>query len=74
MTILVGIAVHGKAVAGVIAQPFYNYTAGPNVSVGRVIWAIVGLGEYDVFLSSPFNLFQRINCSCTNQFRIKKLL
>lgn len=49
MTILIGIAVRGKAVAGVIAQPFYNYTAGPNVGVGRVIWAVVGLGEHDAF-------------------------
>lgn len=53
VTILVGIAVHGKAVAGVIAQPFYNYTAGPNVSVGRVIWAIVGLGSFGVVPKHP---------------------
>lgn len=31
VTVLIGIAVNGKAVAGVINQPFYNYKAGPDV-------------------------------------------
>jgi len=43
--VLIGIAVNGRAVAGVICQPFYNYQAGPNAVLGRIIWGIVGLGN-----------------------------
>jgi 3'(2'), 5'-bisphosphate nucleotidase len=45
VTVLVGIAVNGKAVAGVIYQPYYNYKAGPDAPLGRIIWGIVGLGK-----------------------------
>ena len=41
---LIGIAVKGKSVAGVIYQPFYNYKAGPEAKLGRCIWGIIGLG------------------------------
>ena len=45
VTVLIGVAVKGKAVAGVIYQPYYNYQAGPNAVLGRTIWGIVGLGK-----------------------------
>jgi len=45
VTVLIGVAVNGKAVAGVIYQPYYNYQAGPDAVLGRVIWGIVGLGK-----------------------------
>jgi len=43
--VLIGIAVNGRAIAGVICQPFYNYQAGHNAVLGRIIWGIVGLGN-----------------------------
>lgn len=45
VTVLIGIAVNGRAVAGVIHQPYYNYQAGPSAVLGRTIWAVVGLGN-----------------------------
>ena len=45
MTVLIGIAVKGRAVAGVIYQPYYNYQAGPGAKLGRCIWGIVGTGK-----------------------------
>lgn len=53
VTVLVGISVRGKAVAGVISQPYYNYKAGPDASLGRIIWAIVGLGAFGVVPERP---------------------
>lgn len=50
-TVLIGIAVKGKAVAGVIYQPFYNYQAGSGAELGRIIWGIVGLGNLYMFYS-----------------------
>lgn len=42
VTVLIGISVDGKAVAGVICQPFYqNHT-------GRTIWSIVRLGVFGI--------------------------
>lgn len=46
VTVLIGIAIDGKAVAGVINQPFYNYKAGPDAKLGRTIWGVVGLGAF----------------------------
>ncbi|XP_077966954.1 3'(2'),5'-bisphosphate nucleotidase 1-like isoform X2 [Styela clava] len=46
VTVLIGIAVNGKAVAGVINQPFYNYKAGPDAKLGRTIWGVIGLGAF----------------------------
>jgi 3'(2'), 5'-bisphosphate nucleotidase len=45
VTVLVGIAVEGKPVAGVIHQPFYGTTAGlPTAQQGRTVWGMLGLG------------------------------
>lgn len=46
VTILIGVAVKGRALAGVISQPYYNYQAGPDAVQGRIIWGIVGLGAF----------------------------
>lgn len=43
MTVLIGIAVKDKAVAGVIHQPYYNYKSNES-SLGRTIWGIEGVG------------------------------
>ena len=55
VTVLIGIAVKGRAVAGVIYQPYYNYQAGPGAKLGRCIWGIVGTGE---------GLNQRLGLAC----------
>ena len=55
VTVLIGIAVQGKAVAGIIYQPYYNYQAGPDAVLGRIVWGIVGLGNLYMIL---FILFQ----------------
>ena len=45
VTVLVGIAVEGKPVAGVIHQPFYGTNAGrPAHEQGRTVWGMKGLG------------------------------
>lgn len=44
VTVLIGVAVNGKAVGGVIHQPYYNYQAGPGAPMGRTMWGIVGVG------------------------------
>ncbi|XP_036309488.1 3'(2'),5'-bisphosphate nucleotidase 1 isoform X5 [Pipistrellus kuhlii] len=61
VTVLIGIAYEGKAIAGVINQPYYNYQtsdkqklrehrkeakAGPGAALGRTIWGILGLGAF----------------------------
>lgn len=44
VTVLVGIAVKGKAIGGVIHQPYYNYESGTADLLGRTLWGLVGLG------------------------------
>ena len=45
VTVLIGVAVNGEAVAGVIHQPYFNYQSKePGIELGRTIWGIVGLG------------------------------
>ncbi|XP_024905617.1 3'(2'),5'-bisphosphate nucleotidase 1 isoform X1 [Pteropus alecto] len=61
VTVLIGIAYEGKAIAGVINQPYYNYQsnekqklreheneakAGPDAMLGRTIWGVLGLGAF----------------------------
>ena len=53
MTVLIGIAVKGRAVAGVIYQPYYNYKGGPDAKLGRCIWGIIGTGWNIVFIANP---------------------
>ncbi|CAB3366972.1 Hypothetical predicted protein [Cloeon dipterum] len=46
VTVLIGVAVGEKAVGGVIHQPYYEYQnfAKPELSPGRTIWGISGIG------------------------------
>nr|XP_023680639.1 3'(2'),5'-bisphosphate nucleotidase 1 isoform X1 [Paramormyrops kingsleyae]XP_023680641.1 3'(2'),5'-bisphosphate nucleotidase 1 isoform X1 [Paramormyrops kingsleyae]XP_023680642.1 3'(2'),5'-bisphosphate nucleotidase 1 isoform X1 [Paramormyrops kingsleyae] len=46
VTVLIGIAYGGKAIAGVINQPFFNYQLGPGGSLGRTLWGMLGLGAF----------------------------
>lgn len=48
VTVLIGIALNGKAVAGVMHQPYYNYKSGPDASLGRTIWGVVGVGAFGI--------------------------
>lgn len=41
MTVIIGIALGGKAVGGVIHQPFVT---APDATLGRTVWGLVGLG------------------------------
>ncbi|XP_010021399.1 PREDICTED: 3'(2'),5'-bisphosphate nucleotidase 1 isoform X2 [Nestor notabilis] len=51
VTILIGIAYGGKAIAGVINQPYYNYEAGPDAVLGRTIWGVLGIGAFGIQLT-----------------------
>jgi 3'(2'), 5'-bisphosphate nucleotidase len=56
VTVLIGIAVNGEAVAGVINQPYFNYLSKePGAKLGRTIWGLVGLGAFgfDQKLADP---------------------
>ncbi|XP_014833429.1 PREDICTED: 3'(2'),5'-bisphosphate nucleotidase 1 isoform X1 [Poecilia mexicana] len=46
VTVLIGIAYGGRAIAGVINQPFYNYQLGSGATLGRTIWGVLGLGAF----------------------------
>ncbi|KAL4648974.1 3'(2'),5'-bisphosphate nucleotidase 1 isoform X2 [Arapaima gigas] len=46
VTVLIGIAYDGKAIAGVINQPFFNYQLGPGAALGRTVWGMLGLGAF----------------------------
>lgn len=43
VTVLIGVSVKGKAVGGVIHQPYHNYKLQKDTN-GRTIWGLVGLG------------------------------
>lgn len=45
VTVLIGISVGGRSVAGVIHQPFFGH---PEELKGRTMWALVGLGCFGV--------------------------
>ena len=45
VTVLVGIAVNGEPVAGVVHQPFYGSSlCRPEDKLGRTVWGMLGLG------------------------------
>uniref|UniRef100_A0A1B6E0N3 3'(2'),5'-bisphosphate nucleotidase 1 n=1 Tax=Clastoptera arizonana TaxID=38151 RepID=A0A1B6E0N3_9HEMI len=46
VTVLIGVAIQGKAVAGIIHQPYYNYKVA-GVPLGRTLWGIIGIGTGD---------------------------
>lgn len=54
VTILIGISFKGKAVAGVIQQPFFNYEKEKDMNKqGRTMWGVVGLGTFGIERINP---------------------
>lgn len=54
VTILIGIAVAGKAVSGVIHQPYYKHSIEKDpAKVGRTMWGVVGLGAFGIEKKEP---------------------
>ncbi|KAL8618369.1 hypothetical protein ACOMHN_047441 [Nucella lapillus] len=53
VTILIGVAVKGRATGGIINQPYYNYKDGQGDHLGRCIWGLVGLGGFGFECRSP---------------------
>ncbi|XP_010893311.1 3'(2'),5'-bisphosphate nucleotidase 1 isoform X2 [Esox lucius] len=47
VTVLIGIAYGGKAIAGVINQPFFNYQLGTeSANMGRTLWGMPRVGAF----------------------------
>ena len=46
MTVLIGISMNGKPIAGVIHQPFYGFEERQESDLGRTMWGIRGLGTF----------------------------
>ena len=47
MTVLIGISLNGKPIAGVIHQPFYGYEKeAQGIELGRTMWGVRGLGTF----------------------------
>lgn len=44
-----GVAINGKALGGVIHQPFYGHELEDCSELGRTIWGYVGLGAFGNF-------------------------
>ncbi|GFS84608.1 3'(2'),5'-bisphosphate nucleotidase 1 [Nephila pilipes] len=54
VTVLIGLAVNGKAVGGVIHQPYYNYQNEEDYTkLGRTMWGIVGAGTHGIDHMKP---------------------
>jgi len=65
VTILIGIAVDGKAISGVVNQPFFGFddeTKKPD-QWGRSIWGVVGLGSFGPFEQKPLPKDKKIICT-----------
>jgi len=65
VTILIGIAVDDKAIAGVINQPFFGFddeTKKPE-QWGRSIWGVVGLGSFGPFEQKKLPADKKIICT-----------
>lgn len=41
---LIGLSIKGKAIGGVIHQPYYNYQVCKCDDQGRTLWGIIGVG------------------------------
>lgn len=54
VTVLIGISVHGKAIGGVIHQPYFNHKkAKHSDELGRTIWGLMGLGAFGITPEKP---------------------
>ncbi|CAG0917297.1 unnamed protein product [Notodromas monacha] len=74
VTILIGVALMGKPVAGIVHQPFWKSLKNDEELVGRTVWAIRGmgigetvgtLGTPTVLTCHPFQAIQRASSSKT---------
>ncbi len=64
VTILIGIALKGKPIAGVVNQPFYGIKENGGLiddNLGRTVWGIVGCGAYDSINGNLIEHMERIN-------------
>ena len=53
VTVLIGVSLNGRPIAGVMNQPFYKLNNDNTQDyVGRCIWAIVGVGNFISILQS----------------------
>lgn len=52
VTVLIGVAVNGKAIGGVINQPYYNFKLNGD-NLGRTLWGVIGLGTNGIELQKP---------------------
>lgn len=65
VTILIGIAVDGVAISGVVNQPFFGFddeSKKPD-QWGRSIWGVVGLGSFGPFEQKPLPKDKKIICT-----------
>lgn len=70
VTVLIGISHKGRAVGGVIHQPFPNFSKGVRGETGRTIWGLIGMGCYGIEAKqmSPDKLIITSTASHRNQF------
>ncbi|XP_014681312.1 PREDICTED: 3'(2'),5'-bisphosphate nucleotidase 1-like isoform X1 [Priapulus caudatus] len=77
VTVLIGVAIRGKPIAGVIHQPYYNYKV-PGAILGRTVWGVVGLGafgmeKYSIHSDKRIVTTSRLRRSKTNTEAIEAL-
>lgn len=53
MTVLIGISVNEKPVAGIIHQPYYKTMVGDEKKLGRTIWGLKEAGVGGFTLAPP---------------------
>ncbi|KAG1665267.1 3'(2'),5'-bisphosphate nucleotidase 1 [Nymphon striatum] len=54
VTVLIGISVKGRSVAGIIHQPYYNYqNESDPLNLGRTMWGIIGAGIHGIKQEAP---------------------
>jgi len=53
VTVLIGVAVGPRAIAGVINQPYFNYQAGKDAKLGRTLYGVVGTGVRGIERTLP---------------------
>merc|ERR1712212_206687 len=65
VTILIGVAVDDKAIAGVINQPFFGFDdeSKKPEEWGRSIWGVVGLGSFGPFEQKKLAADEKIICT-----------
>uniref|UniRef100_UPI0037E897B8 3'(2'),5'-bisphosphate nucleotidase 1-like n=1 Tax=Semicossyphus pulcher TaxID=241346 RepID=UPI0037E897B8 len=70
VTVLIGIAYEGRAIAGVINQPFYNYQLGPGADLGRTTWGMLGLGAFGFQLQEVLRDRRIVTTTCFHSNKV----